>query len=212
MDTIYIAMGALILSIVHAVMPDHWIPLVLISRTEKWSRTETTWITAVIALPHIISTISIGLIIGIIGYSVSSTSEVIMHVAVPLILVGLGLVYVAWDVKGNHKHSHLSDLKSDPLSKKTKFTIIFSLATALFFSPCMAIGSYYLLAGITGWVTIVVVSTIYLIVTLGGMILMVNLGLKGVKKIESEFLAHHERLVTGLILIILAVVLYFVEI
>lgn len=87
MDTIYIAFGALILSIVHAVMPDHWIPLVMISRTAKWSQSETSWITALIAIPHIISTILLGTIIGIIGYKISSTSEVIMRVAVPLILI-----------------------------------------------------------------------------------------------------------------------------
>lgn len=212
MDTIYVAFGALILSIVHAVMPDHWIPLVMISRTEKWSRTETSWITALIAIPHIISTISIGIIIGIIGYRVSSTSEVILRVAVPLILVVLGLVYVSLDLKGHNQHSHQSCIKTDTISKKTKFTITFSLATALFFSPCVAIGSYYFVAGTTGWFAIVVVSAIYLLVTIVGMILMVNLGIKGVKKIEWHFLERHEKLVTGLVLIILGVLIYFVEI
>lgn len=89
---------------------------------------------------------------------------------------------------------------------------ICSLATALFFSPCVAIGSYYFVAGMTGWIAIVVVSAIYLLVTIVGMIVMVILGLKGVKKIEWHFLERHEKLVTGVVLIILGVLIYFVEI
>ncbi len=212
MDTIYVAFGALILSIVHAVMPDHWIPLVMISRTENWSKKETTWITALIAIPHIISTILIGTIIGIIGYKISSTSEIIMKVAVPIILVVIGFVYVSLDLKGHNKQNHHSRIKTDTLSKKTKYTIIFSIATALFFSPCVAIGSYYIVAGTIGWFPIVVISSIYLLVTIIGMILMVNLGLKGVKKIEWQFLDRHEKLITGFVLIILGVLIYFVEI
>ncbi|MFQ6123840.1 MAG: hypothetical protein ACE5R6_04425 [Candidatus Heimdallarchaeota archaeon] len=138
MDTIYIAFGALILSIVHAVMPDHWIPLVMISRTAKWSQSETSWITALIAIPHIISTILLGTIIGIIGYKISSTSEVIMRVAVPLILIVLGFVYVSLDLKGHHDHSHQSCIKTDTLSKKTKYAIhmFFSYCPVLFSMRC----------------------------------------------------------------------------
>ncbi len=34
MDMIQLAIGALALSVTHALMPDHWIPLVMISRAE----------------------------------------------------------------------------------------------------------------------------------------------------------------------------------
>ena len=34
MDMIQLAIGALALSVNHALMPDHWIPLVMISRAE----------------------------------------------------------------------------------------------------------------------------------------------------------------------------------
>jgi sulfite exporter TauE/SafE len=193
-------------------MPDHWIPIAMISRTEKWSRTETSWITAFIAIPHIISTILIGIIIGIIGFKLSSTHEFVMRVAAPLILVAIGLIYVSLDFKGNSQHHDKDLTRTDASSKKSKFAIILPLATALFFSPCVAIGSYFIVVGTRGWSGIVMVSAIYLCVTILGMVVMVNLALKGVKKIEWHFLERYERLVTGAVLIILGLLIYIVEI
>ena len=64
-------------------------------------------------------------------------------------------------------------------SRKSKFAIIAPLATALFLYPCVAIGTYYFIAGGFSWFGIAVVSATYLLVTIDTMILMVNLGLKG---------------------------------
>ncbi len=115
MDMIHVSFGAVFLSIVHALMPDHWIPIVMISRTEKRSRTETSWITALIAIPHIISTILIGILIGIIGYKISSAHEFVMRVTAPLILIVIGLIYVALDFKDDSKHHHKDYIKTDSL-------------------------------------------------------------------------------------------------
>ena len=55
------------------------------------------------------------------------------------------------------------------------------------------------------------VSAVYLIVTVLGMILMVNLGLKGVGKVEWRFLERHEKIITGIVLIVLGISVYFME-
>lgn len=135
-----------------------------------------------------------------------------MGIAAPLILVALGLVYVSLDFKGHNQHSHEGFIKTNTLSKKSKFAIILPLATALFFSPCVAIGSYFFVAGTRGWSGIFIVSAIYLIVTVLGMILMVSLGLRGVERIKWTFLEQHEKGVTGMVLVALGILIYFMEI
>ncbi|MEW6481562.1 MAG: hypothetical protein AB1397_00900 [bacterium] len=183
----------------------------MISRTEKWSRIETSWITGIIAIPHIISTILIGIIIGIIGYKLSSSNEFVMRIAAPLILVAIGVIYAYLGFRGTGQHHHQNAIKINALAKKSKLAIILPLATALF-SPCVPIGSYFFVAGAKGWFGIAMVSAIYLIVTILGMVLMVNLGLKGIEKIKWHFLERHEKLITGIILIALGVLIYFIEI
>jgi len=211
MKLLPILFGASVLSMIHAIMPDHWIPIVMIGKTERWSRKEIFWITALIAIPHIISTILIGIIIGIIGYTLSSAHEFVMRIVAPLILVSLGLVYVFLDFKGHDQHSHEGFIKTNKLSNK-KFAIILPLATALFFSPCVAIGSYFFVAGTRGLSGIAMVSAIYLVVTILGMILMVYLGLKGIGNIKWSFLEQHEKGVTGMVLVALGILIYFMEV
>ncbi len=87
---IQILIGSLVLSVIHASIPNHWIPIVAIGKTEKWSRNETLWVTAIAGSAHTISTISIGIIVGLVGHRLSSTHEFVTRVVAPLILVILG--------------------------------------------------------------------------------------------------------------------------
>jgi len=207
---IQILFGSLVLSVIHASIPNHWIPLVAIGRTENWSRTETLWITAITGGAHTISTILVGIIIGLAGYKLSSSHQFVTRVVAPLILVLLGLIYLMVDLKSSHHHKNPVEIGS--ISKRSKLTIIASLGIAMFFSPCIEIEAYYFTAGTLGWPGITVVSIVYLIVTVLGMLLLVDLGRKGVEKIKWHSLEHHEKRVTGLVLIVLGIFAYFIKI
>lgn len=207
---IQILIGSLVLSVIHASIPNHWIPIVAISKTEKWSRNETLWVTAIAGSAHTISTISVGIIVGLVGHKLSSTHEFVTRVVAPLILVILGLIYLIVDLKRSHHHRDPVEIGSIP--KKSKFIIITSLGTAMFFSPCIEIEAYYFTAGILGWPGIAVVSVVYLIVTVLGMLLLVDLGCKGAEKIKWHFLEVHEKKAMGMVLIALGIFAYFIRI
>lgn len=208
---IQVLAGALALSIIHGLMPDHWIPLTMVSKAEKWSRRTALLATVLVGVPHTIGTILLGIIVGIIGYEFSSY-ELVIGIVAPVILVILGLAYIFLDFKSSHQQHNQKLVKTGAVSGKTKFAVIVPLATALFFSPCVFISAYYFIAGRFSWLGIAAVSTTYLVVTISVMCLMVSLGLKGVEKIKWHFLEQHEKLVTGIVLIILGTSIYFVEI
>jgi threonine/homoserine/homoserine lactone efflux protein len=81
----------------------------------------------------------------------------------------------------------------------------------MFFSPCLEIEAYYFVAGKLGWEGIISVSIIYTVITIAGMLLLVWLGMKGVRKIKSHFLEHHEKTITGVLLIVLGITGYFIR-
>ncbi len=207
---IQLIIGSFVLSIIHAAIPNHWIPLVTIGKAGKWSRSETLWITAITGCAHVISTILVGIIVGFFGYKFSSAYELVPKLVAPLILVIMGVISIIIDLKRNHHHKDL--LKTDVMYKKTKLAIITSLSIAMFFSPCIEIEAYYFTAGTFGWLGITVVSIIYFIVTVSGMLLLVDLGRKGVEKIKWQFLEHHEKKIIGIVLIVLGIFSYFIKI
>jgi sulfite exporter TauE/SafE len=206
---IQIVIGSFVLSILHAAIPNHWIPLVVISKTENWSRKEALWVTAITGGAHTLSTIIVGIIVGLVGYKLSSSFEFVTRIIAPVILIVIGLVYLIIDFRNSHHSHHHVDIDSD--AKRSKYAIIMSLGIAMFFSPCLEIEAYYFTAGTLGILGITIVSIVYFVVTVLGMVILVDLGNKGVKKINWHFLEHHEKKIMGLLLIALGIFAYFVE-
>jgi hypothetical protein len=205
-----ILLGSLLLSAIHALIPNHWIPLVAIGRAEGWGRSETLTVTAIAGLAHVTSTILIGILAGLLGHELSIRYASVASVVAPLILIGLGVVYLALDVAGRSRHHHHFETRGRA-SKVSRVSLVASLCVGMFFSPCLEIEAYYFTAGALGWQGIAAVSLVYLVVTVAGMVVLVDLGLKGAARIQSHFLEHHERGVTGLLLVGLGVLAIFVD-
>ncbi len=204
-----IFLGSIALSIIHALIPNHWLPLVAIGKTERWAQRETISAALIIAYAHIASTVIIGITVGFIGYKLSDAFTVISKVFAPLVLVVLGLVYIILDIRSNanHSHTHYTINKSN----KSKLAILTSLSLAMFLSPCIELEAYYFQAGTLGWPGILTVSAVYAVVTPLLIVILVFFGMKGLSKFNWDFLEHHIRKITGAILIILGVLSFFIK-
>lgn len=204
-------LGSMLLGLIHPLFPNHWIPLIAISKTEKWTNKETIVATLITGFSHTLSTIIIGIIVGFVGIKLSESYSYITKIAAPLILFILGVLYLLLDFRSSHHHHHF-EINNDTLkNRKSKTVILFTLCIGLFFSPCIEIEAYYFQAATQGWIGIFIVSLVYLILTLTIMVALVYLGLKGINKFNSHFLDHHEKAITGIVLILLGMLAYFVE-
>jgi Na+-transporting NADH:ubiquinone oxidoreductase subunit NqrB len=206
-----ILLGSLLLSAIHALIPNHWLPLVAIGRAEGWQRGETLFVTGITGLAHVTSTILIGILAGLLGYELSTRYASVASVVAPAILIGLGVIYLLLDVfLRRRQHGHFQTRERG--GRVSRLSLVGSLSLGMFFSPCIEIEAYYFTAGTLGWQGIIAVSLVYLVVTVAGMVVLVDLGLKGAARIQSHFLEHHEKAVTGFLLIGLGVLAYFVEV
>ena len=207
-DMLSILAGAFLVSAAHAILPDHWLPMILISRAEKWSQAETLWITALVTIPHLVSTILLGLLVGLIGFRLSATYEALMEIVAPSMFILIGLIYVYRNYRAKG-HNHGVDLSN--LRDRSKKAVVTFMATALFFSPCVPMGSYFFIVGAEGLASLALVSVIYVVVTLGILLLMVSLGRMGIERVQWHFLEHNENLITGIILIVLGLFVFLFE-
>ncbi len=204
----HIIISAFLLSIIHASIPNHWLPLVAIGRVEKWNTRTTLWATAISGFAHIASTILIGILVGWAGYKLSSSYRWVYLYVAPAILVGLGLIYLFRNFLSHHHHNHFGET---PKPNTPFGAIVFSLSVGMFFSPCIELESYYFTAGTLGWQGIVAVSAVYLIVTVAAMVIFVAVALQGINKLNVQFLEKNEKAIIGLVLILVGIVTYFVN-
>jgi nickel/cobalt transporter (NicO) family protein len=207
-----ILIGSVSLSVIHALIPNHWIPLLAIGKSEKWTKAEILSATAIAGIAHITSTVIIGIIVGFAGFKLSSSFEMITTVIAPVILIAIGVIYLILDFVQSRHHHHHEHIRIKTNSGKSKFAILLSLSFAMFLSPCLELEAYYFQAGTAGWTGIIMVSIVYMLVTVSAMIILVWLGLKGMDLMKTDFLEHHNKSIAGIVLILLGVLAFFVKI
>jgi putative Mn2+ efflux pump MntP len=208
-----ILFGSLILSLIHALIPNHWVPLIAIGKAEKWTQGQTLSATVITGFAHTLSTVIIGIIVGFLGYALSDRYTLISETIAPLILLGLGFIYVIVDIVQSRKHSHHhhDHFETKSGKGKSRWAILTSLSIAMFLTPCVELEAYYFQAGTIGWTGILIVSVVYTFTTVALMLILVFLGMKGIKRFNSHILEHHEKLFTGSILIILGILALLVR-
>ena len=217
-----IILGGLMLSIIHASIPNHWISLVALSKVEKWSRWQTIKITAIAGLSYTFSTAIIGIAIGLFGYKLNTIINIIVSIYAPLVLIVLGFSYInrcfsnsKSDFKKRHrrKQKHLNSDNIKPRTKKQSFTLILVFSSVMFFSPCLEIDSYYTYVGTISLMGIILLSFIYIFVTILGMIILVDIASKGIRKLTEKFLflEYNVETIFGSILILMGITSFFIK-
>lgn len=198
--------GSLIISLLHAVIPNHWLPVVAIGRKEGWSLVETSRITFIAGLSHVISTVIIGILIGIIGKELASHLDHFSHVIAPSVLILMGLYFIQQHYRHHHFH-----LEKEKIEKKTKQAIITALVIAMFLSPCMEIETYFLLAGTYGWYMMFLIAAMYSIISIAGMLIWVRVVYKGLLHMNWHKWEHNAGIITGLTLIATGIITFFIH-
>ncbi|WP_204276953.1 hypothetical protein, partial [Escherichia coli] len=58
--------GTILLGITHALISNHWLPLVAIARAEKWEKYELMLVASITASAHVLGTVIIGFALGMV--------------------------------------------------------------------------------------------------------------------------------------------------
>jgi nickel/cobalt transporter (NicO) family protein len=91
----------------HAVMPDHWFPLAVLSRTSRYRTARVVRLSLAAALTHVAVSLVLGGILVIIGLEFRATVARHTDLVVGGILLGTGAVFLILDLLGKgHGHSH----------------------------------------------------------------------------------------------------------
>lgn len=201
---ISIITGTLLISLLHAIIPNHWLPIIAIGRKEGWSLAETLRITFLAGLAHVTSTIIIGMLLGVIGVELKNHMEGFTRVIGPAILVLVGIYFI----RQHYQHQHF---RVDNNKLKSKKHIITALVVAMLLSPCMEIEAYFLLAGSISWYFIGVIALMYALISITGMLLWVRVAYKGLLKLNWHSLEHNAGMITGAVLIVTGVITFFIQ-
>jgi len=197
--------GSLALSVLHALIPNHWLPILAIGKKENWTLGQATRITLLSGLAHALSTVMIGMLLALAGSQLAGIIENFSRFVAPGLLIALGAFYIYQHSRHHHFHLH-----GHP-EQASHSRIVLSLATAMFFSPCFEIEPYFLLAGAYGFLFSAFIALLYTIVTVTGMVLWVRITYQSVLRLNWHSLEHNAGIITGVTLILTGILSLFIH-
>mgnify|MGYP000517644586 CR=1 FL=1 len=194
--------GSALLSLFHALIPSHWLPVLAVGRQAGWPARRILWVTFLSGFAHVLSTVLVGTALAAAGQALSAWAEAFARWLPPALLAALGIFYVWRHYYHHHFHLHTQGMR---------WGVVLSLTVAMFFSPCLEIEGYFLAAGQYGWSFVALLAALYGTVTILGMLLWVWLVLHGLQRLNWHRWEHNAGLITGFTLIASGVLLFFFE-
>lgn len=219
----------------HAAIPTHWLPFVLVGRARRWTRAKTMLVTIAAGLGHVALTSLLGLAIAWFGFKLNATLGELFPYIAAAVLASLGCFYLwrQWRGAGilhhhppgtahhpgehcgsESDHTHWDDeLKGTPLvsSRAGDSAAVSGLFVMLTLSPCEAFLPIYLSGVQFGWRGFVVLSLILAVAALAAMILFTWFALFGFDRVRIQRFEKHEAGLIGAIFLLLALGMLFLE-
>lgn len=205
----------LFIAVLHSMIPTHWLPFVMASRSQKWSWSKTQSILLIAGLGHVIMTTLLGAAIFVLGLGVYHNIQK-YFIGIASLSIALFGSYQIYQYKKGHKHTHCDHREAHHHSDEFKIKsndgwAILSLLSLLTFSPCESFLPVYISAVGYGWEGFVLLSLVLAVGTLTTMLGFTWISAKTFNKYKMDWLEDHEKLIIGAGLIVLALLLVVIE-
>ena len=219
-DLLILTLTAASIGFVHTILgPDHYIPFIAMAKAGKWSKFKTTWITALCGVGHVLSSVVLGLIGIALGVMVSNLQaiESFRGEIAGWLLLSFGFIYMIWGIRRayrnkphthlhlhsdgtahEHKHAHFeSHVHVHQDSKKPNMTP-WILFTIFVFGPCEPLIPILMYPAATkSTFGLILVTTVFAIVTISAMLTIVLIALKGINLIPMNSLERYTHALAG---------------
>lgn len=198
-----IALGFAV-AFMHAALPTHWLPFVLVGRDRQWPARKTLGVTLMAGAGHVLVTIALGVLVLAGGLVLEPHVAGLFPYIAGGLPIALGLYYLL-------RHSHRARSGEKPRLYATDAAAMTGLVALLAVSPCEAFLPVYLASAPHGWAGFLALSLVLTLATALGMVLFTSLSLAGADRLKLMALQGYEQAILGAALVVLGVIVLFVE-
>lgn len=199
--------------------PDHYLPFVVMGRARRWSTARTTFWIVLCGLAHVGASVLLALAGVIFGYGLERVQflEEIRGNLAAWAMIAFGAVYCAWGLKkaarraehshlhghddgAVHRHRHNHQAGHGHLHAETEgFRLTpWILFTIFLFGPCEPMIPLVMYPAAQGsWGDVLTVAITFTVLTIGSMLVVVLLGVKGIALLPKTGLERYGHAVAG---------------
>jgi nickel/cobalt transporter (NicO) family protein len=98
--------AAVVVAVLHSILPDHWVPLAIVARTQRWSLWRVGRVTLLASLGHVVTSLVLGGILALIGLQFQQKFETQQGHIIGAVLILTGIIFLIWGLVGHGPHGH----------------------------------------------------------------------------------------------------------
>ena len=194
--------GGFVAAFLHAALPTHWLPFVLVGRAQRWSMTRTLLAVVVAGLAHILTTAVLGGLIVAAGLALDQWIKgVLPHLSAVLLFLFGGFYLTRATLRRPVAASGPALTEAEPAVSDRAALV--GLVAMLAISPGEVLLPIYLSASSEGVAALGLLSLVFAAGTVLGMAVFTGLARAGASILRLERWARYEGAVLGLALIAL---------
>lgn len=208
-----------VVGVLHTIVPDHWVPITLIARQRGWTKAETISAAIKAGTGHVLSTLTITLVVWFAGVAVATHFGHMVDLASSVALIGFGLWIAigAWlEMRhGGHGHSHDHSHSYDqgyeehhhhdhPVKTKNRTALILILGS----SPMVEGIPVFFAAGKYGAVLIVIMSVVFGISTIATYVVLCTLSTAGLQNVQFGTFEKYGEVFSGAFIAVVGLVFW----
>jgi nickel/cobalt exporter len=208
--------------------PDHYIPFIAMSKAGNWSKFKTMWVTILCGFGHVGSTIVLGFIGIVFGYSVFHLESIESYrgeIAGWLLLI-FGLLYMVWGIRRAmlnkpHTHTHIHhdgamelhahEHEKEHAHKEYKASMrIWIIFTIFVFGPCEPLIPILMYPAARGTMSdVIIVCSVFSLVTIATMLTIVFSALYGLSFLPMKKMEQYSHALGGFAIFMCGVAVQF---
>lgn len=223
-SSLFLLLGAAALvAILHSILPDHWVPLAVIARTQRWSIFRVARVSTLASVGHVVTSLILGGILAVIGLQFQHELELQQGHIVGAVLIITGIIFLIWGMVGHgahghhhdHGHHHLEedhDHDHDEHSKHEQPLLRRLAAIAIPFgvaaSPDLTILPVALAASAVSMGAVISVLGTFALFTIGTFIVLTVIATLAGYQIKGDWLEDNANTITALVLMAIGIVAF----
>lgn len=189
----------------HAVLPTHWLPFVLVGRAQGWGMGRTLAATAAAGVAHIVSTAALGSLIVAAGLALDRWVEGLLPHLSAVFLFIFGAFYLSRSLLRRPATAGGPDLNL-PEPRVSDAAAFGGLVVMMALSPGEVLLPLYLSSATEGLTVLSLLTLVFALGTVSGMVLLTAVARAGFSILRLERWSRYEGAVLGIALIVIGIV------
>lgn len=194
-----------LLALLQAVIPNHWLPLSALCKSENWTKQRLELMASVCACAHVMGTLLLGISFGVAGTKLSHTYETYLHLAAPSVLILFGVAYFLVATRIGR-----TDESYDQERRIGKIWMV-GIFLMMLLSPCLEVHDLFIAAADYGFNNILLLAMFYAMVNISGVVLITLLASKLAGGFYSKYSDTGRKKITALLLVLVGAASFFIH-